>query len=311
LIGEVKNNAKFFARIVRVLALASFVLLFSGFSAYSQEPLYGYVKLNIDKGNLEGAKIIITENGKDWKNVSPSKARYEFDLDYGNEYLFTFTKPGYITKKIIFNTKVPGDRIAEGFVPFPFIVTLFKQYDDINTVVFNQPVGKIGFNLEVDDFDYDTDYTKSIQAALRVVEEQIEEKRKAEEKVEAAALKAAEARKKKAEEEAKKKADAEAAAQVTARKKAEEEAKKNADAETTAQEAARKKAGEEAKKKAQEEAKALKTAAEQAKAEEARKKKAEEQAKKKADAETTAQEAARKKAGEETTRLFPDRKQFW
>ena len=286
MIRKVKNNAKFFTRIVRVLALASFLLLFSGFSAYSQEPLYGFVKLNIDKGNLEGTQIIITENGKAWKNVSPSKARYEYDLDYGNEYLFTFTKPGYITKKIIFNTKVPEDRIAEGFVPFPFIVTLFKQYDDINTVVFNQPVGIIGFSLEVDDFDYDTDYTKSIQAALREVEEQIEEKRKEEDKAEALARKAAaeqvkaeEARQKKAEVEAKKKAEAEAEAQEAARKKAEEEAENKVQAAEKAANAAAKEAAEDEKNKANAKSAAdkaaRKKAAEEAKAKAASKKDAE------------------------------------
>ncbi|MBL4656666.1 MAG: hypothetical protein JKX73_01605 [Flavobacteriales bacterium] len=229
-----KYSAKHFAGRAHLFALTILFLGLTATTVFSQETLYGFVKLSIDKGDLEGSNIAITKNGKPWKNANPTRAKYEFDLDYGHEYLFTFTKAGYITKKIIFNTKVPGERIVEGFVPFPFNVTLFKQYEGVNTVVFNQPVGKIGFFLESDDFDYDTDYTKSIQAALREVEEKIEEKRKEEEKAEQTAAKAAaqqaqaeEEKKKRAAEEEKKKQEVADDAVEAARKKAEAEEKSN------------------------------------------------------------------------------------
>ena len=99
-----------------------------------------------------------------------------------------------MAKKISFDTRVPADAIANGFTPFDFAVSLFKQYDDINMVVFNQPVGMIRYDASAGDFDYDTDYTKSIQSQLQEAVAQVEKKQKQE------AAGAAEIEKRKAEE---------------------------------------------------------------------------------------------------------------
>lgn len=81
----------------------------------------------------------------------------------------SFEKDGFVAKKISFNTKAPAEAVPNGFTPFDFAVSLFKQYDDINLVVFNQPVGIIHYDSKLGDFDYDTDYTKSIQSQLEAV----------------------------------------------------------------------------------------------------------------------------------------------
>ena len=78
--------------------------------------------------------------------------------------------------KIAFNTKVPDLRQAQGFYPFNFEVVLFPQYEGVNIVVFNQPVGKIFFDRLLDDFGYDTDYTKQIQSELKKAEDEIIQK---------------------------------------------------------------------------------------------------------------------------------------
>ncbi|MBK6410082.1 MAG: hypothetical protein IPF78_10330 [Flavobacteriales bacterium] len=56
-------------------------------------------------------------------------------------YVLSFEKPGFVTKKLSFNTNAPASASPIGFTPFDFVVSLFKQYDGMNTVVFNQPVG--------------------------------------------------------------------------------------------------------------------------------------------------------------------------
>ena len=148
----------------------------------------------------------------------------------------SFEKDGFVAKKISFNTRVPAEAIANGFTPFDFAVSLFKQYDDINLVVFNQPVGVIRYESSVGDFDYDTDYTKSIQSQLQAVLAQVEKKQQEE------AAAASEAAKRSAEEAREKaKADAEAqkqaAAQQAAQAKAEAEAKRQAEADARAEQA--------------------------------------------------------------------------
>jgi flagellar biosynthesis GTPase FlhF len=186
---------------------------------FAQEGLMIYGKLNIEGGPVKGSKIVIKKNGRVVETLE-NTSKFEYELDLGAQYILEFQKEGYVTKSVSFNTKVPPDRAELGFAPFGFNVTLFKQYEGVNIIVFNQPVGKIRFNPDIDDFDYDTDYTKSIQAALQQAEEELkEEQRKEEER------KKEEEKRKKAEEEAKKKAEEEA------KKKAEEEAKRKAEEE--------------------------------------------------------------------------------
>src|SRR5690606_36660648 len=123
----------------------------------------------------------------------------------------------FVTKKMSFNTRVPADAAANGFTPFEFAVSLFKQYDGVNTVVFNQPVGVIRYDRTMDDFDYDTDYTKSIQSALDKTMEEVAAKQKEES---GGASAAAEAAKRKDVED-----KARASVEAAARQKAEDDSK--------------------------------------------------------------------------------------
>lgn len=108
-------------------------------------------------------------------------------LEYNADYIIDFTKPGYITKTIHVNTRVDADRMKYGFDPYKIGVRLFKQYEGVNIVVYNQPVAYIRYLADMDEFGYDTDYTKSILSALSRTEEILEQK--AREEVEALKLK--------------------------------------------------------------------------------------------------------------------------
>lgn len=202
-------------------------------------------RLKIEGGDLAGARAVVFKDGAKERTISSSLNKFSLDLELDHNYVIAFEKDGYVAKRISFNTKAPAEAIANGFTPFDFAVSLFKQYDDINIVVFNQPVGMIRYDEKTGDFDYDTDYTKSIQSQLQQVLAQVEKKQKEEEQ-------AAKANSAKAAEEAKQKAkaDAEAAKQATAKAKADAEAQKQAEAKMKADAEAAKQA-EEAKAKAE------------------------------------------------------------
>lgn len=188
-------------------------------------------RMKIEGSDLSGARAVVYKNGSKERSITSNLNKFSLDLDLNAEYVVSFEKDGYVAKKVSFNTKAPAEAIANGFTPFDFAVSLFKQYDDINIVVFNQPVGMIRYDDQTGDFDYDTDYTKSIQSQLQQVLAQVEIKQKEE----AATAKAAEAA---AAEEAKAKAKAEAelAKQEAAKAKADAEAQKQALAEAKAEE---------------------------------------------------------------------------
>lgn len=98
----------------------------------------------------------------------------ELRLDYNAEYQIDFTKPGYITKSIKVDTKVPSKRLADGFEPYKIGVRLFKQYAGVNIVIFNQPVALIRYLPDLDDIGYDTDYTKAVLSEIKRAEEELD-----------------------------------------------------------------------------------------------------------------------------------------
>lgn len=224
----------------KIAIILPFLFMFC-FQSIAQEKLKTPIKLNIEDGNFDEVSIVVKNNTTGETNTVAGTSKFDLDLKVGCDYVISFSKPGYITKKIALNTSAPADRVSQGFYPFNFEVNLFKQYDGVNIVVFNQPVGKISFNRLIDDFDYDTDYTKQIQSALKAAEDEIKKKQVEARAIAAQLLK--EEEKKKAEAAAQAKADAKAKQESD--KKAAEEAKIAA-----AQTAKAKKAEEEQTKKA-------------------------------------------------------------
>ncbi len=218
-------------------------------------------KFKIDDGNSEGATITVSKNGSVVNTVAIKGSKFALDLEFNADYVLSFAKPGYITKKIAIDTHAPADMLAD-IEPVEFLLEIFKQYEGVNIVVFNQPVGMWRYMDELDGFGYDTDYTKSILSQIKEVEKQLAEKAKEEQtalaqakqqqsaqaKAEAEAQKAAQA---KAEEEARKAAAAAVAeeAKKQADAKATEEARKAAEAKEFAEAKAAAKAKEEEEKR--------------------------------------------------------------
>ncbi len=203
------------------------VLLCTIIPAVAQEKFTVNGRLKIEGSDLGSARAVVYKNGVKERTVTTGLNKFAVDLDLNSNYIISFEKDGYVAKKISFNTAVPADAVAQGFSPFDFSVSLFKQYDDMNIVVFNQPVGVIRYERSKGDFDYDTDYTKSIQTQLQQAMVDVEQKRKEE-----ATKNAEEARRKSEEERERTRLEAEAKKQagVAAREQARaEQERKNAE----------------------------------------------------------------------------------
>jgi hypothetical protein len=220
-------------------------LLLTG-NALAQNRVKAPVKLKIEDGDFSQVTVVLKNNTTGESFSLPGVAKFDLDLNMNADYIISFMKPGYITKRIAFNTQAPPLRTTQGFYPFNFEVNLFPQYDGVNIVVFNQPVGKISYNRLIDDFDYDTDYTKQIQSALKQAEEEIRKRQELERKL-------SEQRKK--DEEKRKQ---EEAARLQAELKARQEADKKA-----ADEARLQAIEDQKKKKLEEEQRVLQAKAQQ------------------------------------------------
>ncbi len=141
-------------------------------SLHAQIGLEVPVKVDVENGNMDDVFIKLMKNGKTIFSQS-STSRLKLRLNFNSNYTILFSKPGYITKSVEFDTKAPADHIADGFDPYKIGVKLFKQYDGVNITVYNQPVGKIHFDKDLDEFNYDTDYSKSILSNLKETEEKL------------------------------------------------------------------------------------------------------------------------------------------
>lgn len=182
-------------------------------------------RMKVESGDLNGARAVVYKNGVKERTLTSNLSKFSLDLELGANYIISFEKDGFVSKKLSFDTRVPSDAAPNGFTPFDFAVSLFKQYDDINTVVFNQPVGMIRYDNAAGDFDYDTDYTKSIQSQLQEAVVKVEKRQKEEQQAASTEAKA-KAEAAKAEAKAKAEADKQAAAQAKAEQAKVEAARK-------------------------------------------------------------------------------------
>jgi hypothetical protein len=164
------------------LLISIFVsLFFSKVNAADPKSLVVPVLFTIENGNYDLSYVVVKKNGVALFTKTGEK-NMKLKLEYGNEYLLCFGKEGYITKQILFNTSLPEGIDTTALEPYKIGVRIFKQYEGVNIVIYNQPVGFIHFIPEDEGFGYDTDYTKSILSELETTENILIQKSKEEKK---------------------------------------------------------------------------------------------------------------------------------
>jgi hypothetical protein len=137
------------------------------------------VVFTIENGNYDLSYVVVKKNGVALFTKTGEK-NMKLKLEYGNEYLLCFGKEGYITKQILFNTSLPEGIDTSALEPYKIGVRIFKQYEGVNIVIYNQPVAFIHFIPEFEGLGYDTDYTKSILSELEMTENILIQKSKEE-----------------------------------------------------------------------------------------------------------------------------------
>ena len=158
---------------IRCMAVVFFI---TGLSSYAQQKqLLVPVEFKMENGSTEESVVKVSSNGKVLYSI-PGKSNFRLKLYFNKNYLISFSKQGFITKTIAIETHIPSERLEKQVHPYKIGVVLFKQYEGINIVVYNQPVAKIRFSSAIDEFDYDTDYTKSILSKMSETEQQLKQK---------------------------------------------------------------------------------------------------------------------------------------
>jgi tetratricopeptide (TPR) repeat protein len=134
--------------ILRLLLL--FIFLVTG--SYKSDALQLNVQgvVTHDGSTISGAVINVILNSKiESQVISRRNGRFDFSVDYGEDYIVEVSKEGFITKKIIISTKIDEDIIMAGGVTegfFDLQIPMIEMVAGLNTTVFNQPVKKYVFD---------------------------------------------------------------------------------------------------------------------------------------------------------------------
>ena len=160
---------------IRLVSIVIFIFLLNQNASYSQEKYSVFGKVKIENGTIDNTYITILKNAEKMETkMVDNSGKFEYGLEFGHEYIFEFSQEGFVTKKVSISTFVPIEVLSRDsqFPPFKFMVSLFPAYKGLDLSVFDQPMGMIMYDKELDDFDYDRDYDSQIRDAIKRAEEE-------------------------------------------------------------------------------------------------------------------------------------------
>jgi len=153
---------------------------FSG-TSFAQEKCIVKGNVTIDGGTLDNVKITLYKDSQQEsvRNV-PKNGKFSYDLDFGYDYIFEFSKKEFVTKKVSVSTYVPADVLERDsrFPPCKFSIKLFRLFSGIDLSVFDQPIGMIMYNNETDLIETDLSYLTEIEEELKRIERETKLKEK-------------------------------------------------------------------------------------------------------------------------------------
>ncbi|MGB3948607.1 MAG: hypothetical protein WBM13_11530 [Bacteroidia bacterium] len=107
------------------------------------------IAMKVKGGDLKNALVTVTRKNEPFKILDPSKGETTIEVPLGYEYLFTFTKLGYITQYIVIDTHVPENRELKPFKKQDFKVELQRESNkDLAEKI------KLAYNMNLADFDF-------------------------------------------------------------------------------------------------------------------------------------------------------------
>lgn len=136
-------------------------LWFCGVAAQNRYLVFG--KASVTEGSISGINAQLkTDNSSSSLQVN-EKGEFKCELNWNQDYLFVFSKKGYIAKSIRFSTEVPANVNRNAIEPYMLLVELSPVMANVDTAFFENPVGFIRFDVSVNDFDFDRDYSLKVK----------------------------------------------------------------------------------------------------------------------------------------------------
>lgn len=151
-----------FKRAVVIGALGVCVVTFA--QAQADYPVQGQVF--VEKGNSRGVTVLLKGSATRASVPIDSEGRFSIALTWDAVHEMHFSKAGYVSKIIEFNTKVPSGVNKASIPLYELKVLLFREFEGFDSVFFKRAVAKIRFDEVLSDFDYDTDYSLTVKKRI-------------------------------------------------------------------------------------------------------------------------------------------------
>ncbi len=123
---------------------------------------------------LRNVKITVLNDSKKVKEAyTDTKGEFELQLGLNKEFTLTFTKEGYVSKKVFVNSAIPEGETGNWAVEFP--LGLFKMYPGLDISALDNPVTKIQYIEKENGFGYDRLYTEKMMGKVEKIMRQLEQ----------------------------------------------------------------------------------------------------------------------------------------
>ncbi|MGZ2371122.1 hypothetical protein ACXR6G_15195 [Ancylomarina sp. YFZ004] len=164
-----------------IFFLSFMIILFSG-NTFAQEKCIVKGNVTINGGDLNDIKITLYKDSEQEsvRNVSKN-GKFSYQLNFGYDYIFEFSKKDFVTKRVSVSTYVPQDVLERDsrFPPSKFSIELFRFFPGIDLSIFDQPIGMIMYNNETDLIETDLSFLTEIEAELKRIEKETRLKQQA------------------------------------------------------------------------------------------------------------------------------------
>lgn len=168
--GWLKGKSSFFTfKIPKVLFVLFLLIMWNSYFAFPQTETECYLHVRgIAEDNMhpaEGVTIKLFKNATlEEEFKTDFTGEFDFKLETNNHYMIETSKPGYISKKIVFITNIPPDE--KGVWVTDFAVNLVQECEGVDVSALSQPMDEIKFDQRTKGFRPDKDYNRKMFAIL-------------------------------------------------------------------------------------------------------------------------------------------------
>lgn len=133
-----------------------------------------------NREDLPGVDVTVTNDGKVFLTKKTDKrGKFEIELPYGSVFKIEFAKADYATKHIEVDTRGVTEEDGKWGFEWPKMkVEMYPIFEGVDYGMLKNPVGRIGYNELIGNFDPDKKYQRSVDEGITRLEKAVDAARR-------------------------------------------------------------------------------------------------------------------------------------